>query len=106
MSENLDRHIHRLTGRIPSCNRGGVKFSKYWTVLKRHSSDDWFTSARIRTASDTWGHMHAGKRPCGALRCDGVTEMGAEGLDGLENAARHDSAARLASRMIGEGLHR
>jgi hypothetical protein len=48
--------------------------------------------------------MHAGKRPCGPFRCDGVTEMQVEeGLDALENAARHDSSARAARQILGKG---
>jgi hypothetical protein len=34
--------------------------------------------------------MHAGKRPRGPFRCDGVTEIQVEGLDALENAAGPD----------------
>lgn len=40
--------------------------------------------------------MHAGKPPCGPLRCEDVTDMQVEGFDALEDAAGHDSPARAA----------
>jgi len=65
-----------------------------------------YATDRIRTAGDTWCHMHAGKRSCGAFRYDSVTEMQVLGLDALGNAAGHDSPARPAQQMIREGLYR
>lgn len=64
---------------------------KYWTVLKRRNGNSWYATDQMRTASHTRCHLHAGKRPCGPLRCDEAIGMQVEGLDALENAVRHDS---------------